>query len=423
MTVSQANNITLTALAVAPANLTTDPYQTTQALSGLIGQLSIWTRHVADSLNVLYRAGTITNGMLLIGDATNSVFDLGTLTAGANATITNGAGTITVAVPGAIPPNPGTSGGIPYYNTTTSLASSALLAANSLVQGGGAGTAPFSAADWSILSNVLQGNLNSAALPAAPADTIARVAQADGHGTVLEMLTANNGSNVFNNIIGRHSRGTVAAPTATQNNDVINQWEGRGYDNTNGYATGATGAAAILATENWTSTAHGTDVAFYGTPQGSTTVTLSGWFGPNGSAAHGTTTNDNAPAGFDGEYAENSASTVNFVSGTPTDITSVSLTAGDWDVDGTVTTNASVADTISVLQGWINTTSATAPGFGKSGQFYFGGTMPAGGQLQLPTGPLRISTATTVTAFLSATVTHAGGTCGIYGEIRARRVR
>jgi hypothetical protein len=36
----------------------------------------------------------------------------------------------------------GTSGGIPYFNTTTSLASSALLTANALVKGGGAGAAP-----------------------------------------------------------------------------------------------------------------------------------------------------------------------------------------------------------------------------------------------------------------------------------------
>jgi hypothetical protein len=39
-------------------------------------------------------------------------------------------------------PNPGTSGGIPYYSNTNVLSSSALLTANKLVKGGGAGTAP-----------------------------------------------------------------------------------------------------------------------------------------------------------------------------------------------------------------------------------------------------------------------------------------
>ena len=43
-------------------------------------------------------------------------------------------------------PNPGTSGGIPYYNSTTSMASSGLLAANGVVYGGGAGATPASTA-------------------------------------------------------------------------------------------------------------------------------------------------------------------------------------------------------------------------------------------------------------------------------------
>lgn len=48
-------------------------------------------------------------------------------------------GTISCAT---CPPNPGTSGGVPYYNSTTTVASSALLTANSFMLGGGAGAAP-----------------------------------------------------------------------------------------------------------------------------------------------------------------------------------------------------------------------------------------------------------------------------------------
>jgi hypothetical protein len=44
----------------------------------------------------------------------------------------------------------GTSGGIPYFNSTTTIASSALLAVNSIVTGGGAGAAPSTAGGCSI---------------------------------------------------------------------------------------------------------------------------------------------------------------------------------------------------------------------------------------------------------------------------------
>lgn len=52
----------------------------------------------------------------------------------------------------------GTSGGIPYFNTTTSLASSAALTANGIVYGGGAGTAPSSMAACSSGVPVLGGS-------------------------------------------------------------------------------------------------------------------------------------------------------------------------------------------------------------------------------------------------------------------------
>jgi hypothetical protein len=48
----------------------------------------------------------------------------------------------------------------------------------------------------------------------------------------------------------------------------------------------------------------------------------------------GTTTNDNAPAGNNGEYVSSSVAKttpVTLVSATPANLTSVSLSAGDWD--------------------------------------------------------------------------------------------
>jgi hypothetical protein len=64
-------------------------------------------------------------------------------TSGAAVTLTaTGATNVTLPTSGNIPNSAGTSGGIPYYNTSTTIASSAALTANKPVLGGGAGSAP-----------------------------------------------------------------------------------------------------------------------------------------------------------------------------------------------------------------------------------------------------------------------------------------
>jgi hypothetical protein len=56
----------------------------------------------------------------------------------------------------------GTSGGIPYYNTTTTVLSSGLLTANQLVLGGGAGTSPATLGSLGTTSTLLHGNAGGA---------------------------------------------------------------------------------------------------------------------------------------------------------------------------------------------------------------------------------------------------------------------
>ena len=109
---------------------------------------------------------TYTNGQLLIGNSTGNTLTKATLTPGTNISITNGAGAITinatdqfvgtvtsvgftggiisVATATTTPALTvaGTSGGIPYFSSTSTWASSAALAANAIVVGGGAGAAP-----------------------------------------------------------------------------------------------------------------------------------------------------------------------------------------------------------------------------------------------------------------------------------------
>jgi hypothetical protein len=112
-----------------------------------------------------------TDGQLLIGNTATTSLSKATLTAGSGVTITNGNGSITIAATGSggtvtsvgqtftgglisVSGSPvtgsgtlaltvaGTSGGIPYFSSASTWATSAALAANSLVVGGGAGVAP-----------------------------------------------------------------------------------------------------------------------------------------------------------------------------------------------------------------------------------------------------------------------------------------
>lgn len=138
----------------------------------------------------------------------------------------------------------------------------------------------------------------------------------------------------------------------------------------------------------------------------------------------GTATNDSAAAGKIGEYMSSTvltASAVSLTTDTAADVTSLSLTAGDWDVDGLVWQKIAGGASCTYMAVWISTTSATAP------------TAPAGGIAQaqftmvgnnaIPTGAVRISLAATTTVYLSTLMGFSIGTMAAYGILRARRVR
>jgi hypothetical protein len=146
------------------------------------------------------------------------------------------------------------------------------------------------------------------------------------------------------------------------------------------------------------------------------------------SGLRGTTTNDNAGAGQVGEYVTASVAYTSPVTcpsaGTAINVTSVSLTAGDWDVSGAVWFGGSSANVTSV-SGWVNTASAAPPAQGLPGYFvqqfqtsaYM--IMPA----QFTVGTVRLSLAATTTVYLGAIAASSSGSVAAAGTIRARRVR
>ncbi|WP_156443213.1 hypothetical protein [Burkholderia sp. RF4-BP95] len=136
----------------------------------------------------------------------------------------------------------------------------------------------------------------------------------------------------------------------------------------------------------------------------------------------GTATNDNANAGSWGEYVSSSASSVSMTSSTNTNITSISLTAGDWDVVGNVTYSAAVGATPGNFNTGISTTSAMLPASPNT-TVVNGVTFNAGTTYSQIAPIQRISVASTTTAYLVGISTFSGGTLSAAGYIRARRVR
>lgn len=172
----------------------------------------------------------------------------------------------------------------------------------------------------------------------------------------------------------------------------------------------------------------GTGAAVFGTsPTFTTNLTAPKITFNSTSGIVGTTTNDNAAAGSVGEFVSSEVligSAVNLTTATAADITSISLTAGDWDVRGNVVFNPAGTTTSNSHIAWISTTSATLPTLPNKGALteslvaYSAGNAPA-----LETGTIRISVAGTTTVFLSARMVFLVSTANAYGFISARRIR
>jgi hypothetical protein len=135
----------------------------------------------------------------------------------------------------------------------------------------------------------------------------------------------------------------------------------------------------------------------------------------------GTNTNDNANAGSFGEYASNTTTGTSLTTTVMANATSVSLTAGDWDVSGTVFFNPAGTTTVSGLTSGISTTSATFSGLGTLNQL--NATFGTGLGERQSTPVVRISVASTTTVYLVAQASFGTSTMTCDGFIRARRVR
>lgn len=141
----------------------------------------------------------------------------------------------------------------------------------------------------------------------------------------------------------------------------------------------------------------------------------------------GTTTNDSAAAGSVGQIIESSVSFspgVSLTTASANNITSISLTAGDWDVWGMVGFIPAGTTTVTALIGSISTTSSAHPTPPNGGGYArLQTTFTTGVAQELPNFMKRISIASTTTIYLVARADFAVSTMVGYGYIGARRVR
>jgi hypothetical protein len=153
--------------------------------------------------------------------------------------------------------------------------------------------------------------------------------------------------------------------------------------------------------------------------------------------APATQTNDSAAAGKVGEFITSNivvGSAVALTTGTAANVTSVSLTAGDWDVCGEVDLSTAATTNVTGVSSAISSVSATLPtppnatapmGGGGMSFVRMGGFVPSTSTIGfcLPTGTIRVSLSTTTTIFLIGFANFTVSTISAYGHIGARRVR
>jgi hypothetical protein len=149
--------------------------------------------------------------------------------------------------------------------------------------------------------------------------------------------------------------------------------------------------------------------------------------GNGGIPIQGTNTNNSAAAGDVGELISSTiASPGSSLSNvTPTNVSSISLTAGDWDVDAVVAFTGGSTTTVGTIQGSISTTSATidnTPGRTVS-FFYNNATVYLNTPAFLPIPPTQFSLSATTNVYLVALSGFGTSTTTVYGTIRARRIR
>jgi hypothetical protein len=142
----------------------------------------------------------------------------------------------------------------------------------------------------------------------------------------------------------------------------------------------------------------------------------------------GTNTNDSAAAGFVGEYLTATGTQTNYSDFVVVDATSISLTAGDWDVQGIVSIDGPGAPdtTIDAVAAGLSTSVTTFTAYQYVNYTAANGTVlynVTRSDVSIATPVVRFSLASTTTVYLSTRAGFVANTPRYIGRITARRVR
>lgn len=135
----------------------------------------------------------------------------------------------------------------------------------------------------------------------------------------------------------------------------------------------------------------------------------------------GITNGSNALEGKVGEYKSSSLLSQSLPNNATRNAATLVLSAGDWEVSGTVQFQPSGALVTDMLSG-ISNQSLTFPSFSSLSEFRVGGDGSPYNN-SIPTPPVRINITQDTTVYLVAYAEFSSGTCSTNGFIQARRIR
>lgn len=227
-------------------------------------------------------------------------------------------------------------------------------------------------------------------------------------------------ANTGNASVGLYSqtRGTGAVQTSDilGNLDVFG-WTGAAY----GYGA----ALDVVASGIWSATSYPTQFVFNTAPAGSTVQQTVMVVGATGVSFRGTTLANNAGVGTVGEVvtALSASTTTALTTAVAATLTSVTLTAGDWDVSGSC--GYLPAATTSVTQDacGVSLVAATMPTLGSYALSTYAAVTPTAVEQVKTTPNVRISVAAPTLVYLVGRSAFTVSTMTGGGTLFARRVR